>query len=144
MTEIVEPQMEIVENQLEVKDVLPKYKETNPRNYNEEQLARKRLETKDLMKHYPDMSPAWIEMVWDYVENTPKERIDEIIRTKEFETKPQKKRQSKGGKIFNAISVRTRTEEELKDREFPMNDFEKVTGRVNPLPEPKDLDLSGN
>mgnify|MGYP003627820517 CR=1 FL=1 len=125
----------IVENDVELNDVLPKYKEPNPRNYTEMQLARKRLETRQMVKQYPEVSPQWIGWCWDFIENTSKERIAEIIETKEFENRPQKEgRQSKGGQIYDAITKTTRTEEEVKDREYMINDFEKIEGRQNPLP----------
>lgn len=106
-----------VENPLVVEDVLPRYKESNPRNYDELTLARKRVELKAMIAHYKDMSPAWLEMCWDFVENTPKERINEIIETKEFEKKPNVKRDYAGGKIEGAIEIRERTPEELMLRE---------------------------
>ena len=132
--------VEIIPNDLEVKDVIPKYVEPNPRGYTELQLAKKRAETADLLLHHPTLSPAWLAMIWDFVVNTPKERIEEIINNKEFEKPSKSGRDVKGGIIKGAVTVRTRTEEELKDRYNPINDFEKVTGRINPLPE----DLSGN
>ena len=123
-----------VENPLVVEDVLPRYKESNPRNYDTLTLARKRTELKAMIGHYKDMSPAWLEMCWDFVENTPKERIQEIIDTKEFEKKPDVKRDYAGGVIKDAIEVTTRTPEELMLREQGL------------LPELNDgsLDNSGN
>tara|TARA_Y100000310_G_C20471268_1_gene710162 strand:- start:286 stop:702 length:417 start_codon:yes stop_codon:yes gene_type:complete len=108
----------VIENDgVPIEDVLPRYKETNPRNYDELTLARKRTELKAMIAHYKDMSPAWLEMCWDFVENTPKDRIDEIINNKEFEGKPTKERDYKGGVIKGSIDVRTRTPEELMLRE---------------------------
>ena len=106
-----------VEDALVVEDVLPRYKEPNPRNYDTLTLARKRTELKAMIAHYKDMSPAWLEMCWDFVENTSKERIQEIIDTKEFEKPPSVKRDYKGGIIENAIDVTTRTAEECMLRE---------------------------
>lgn len=106
-----------VEDTLVVEDVLPRYKEPNPRNYDDLTLARKKVELKAMIAHYKDISPAWLEMCWDFVENTSKERIDEIIRTKEFEKPSSVKRDYAGGIIENAITVTTRTPEELMLRE---------------------------
>ena len=108
---------QVDENVSVISDTLPRYKETNPRNYDTLTLARKRVELKAMIAHYGDMSPAWLEMCWDFVENTPKERITEIIDTKEFEKAPTKERNYKGGVIEDSIDIRTRTAEELMLRE---------------------------
>lgn len=116
--------IEIIQPEKTIHDELPKYKETNPRNYDTLTLARKRTELKAMVAHYSDVSPSWLEMCWDFVENTSKERIDEIIETKEFEKPCVSKRNMKGGIIKNGIDIRTRTDAELNMREHMLNDYE--------------------
>ena len=118
-----------------LEDELPRYKETNPRNYDTLTLARKRTELKAMVAHYKDMSPAWLEMCWDFVENTSKERIAEIIQTKEFEKPCTSTRDMKGGIVKNAITITTRTPEEIAMREHMLNDYEIEANksRVPPL-----------
>ena len=116
--------IEIIAPEKTIHDELPRYKETNPRNYDDLTLARKRTELKAMVAHYKDISPAWLEMCWDFVENTSKERIAEIIETKEFEKPCTSTRDMKGGIVKNAIDIRTRTAEELAMREHILNDYE--------------------
>ena len=114
----------LIEPEIILSDVLPRYKETNPRNYDTLTLVRKRTELKAMIAHYKDISPAWLEMCWDFHQNTSEERMKEIIDTKEFEKPCITKRNMRGGVLKNSINITTRTPEELSMRENMINDFE--------------------
>ena len=129
-TEVEKPN--IIEPNVVLEDVTKRYEEKNPRNYDALTLARKKVEVAAMMKHWDKMSPAWLEMCWDFVENTSPERVAEIINTKEFEKPSTSDRQIKGGIIENAITVEEMTEEEVENREHRLNDFE-IENKKNKL-----------
>jgi hypothetical protein len=76
----------------------------NPCKFSDAQLRRRDLEMKELRKLYPNVCPAWLELAWNFCEFTPKEEQDRIIASKEFERKPDSKRQT-GGVIKGAITI---------------------------------------
>lgn len=67
-------------------DAIPRHKCENRFNYTNIQLAERRKVLKDLEKLYPHLPYGWIEMMYDFEKNTPKEEIDEIINTGKWET----------------------------------------------------------
>ncbi len=87
---------------------------SNRCNFTDDVLRRRDLEMKELMKAYPGVCPAWLELAWNYVEYTPKEEQDKIIQGKLWEGKPIKKRQT-GGIMKNAISILSADGEPKKD-----------------------------
>ena len=84
---------------------------TNDCGFSKEVIARREQEMKELVKMYPNIVPAWIEMAWNFHEMTPKEEHDKIIAGNLWDSPPEIKRQL-GGVLKNAISVEHRTEEE--------------------------------
>ena len=64
---------------------------------------------KELIKLYPNMCTAWLELAWNFCEFTPKEEQDRIIASKEFEKQPTNKRNI-GGVIKKAIKIESATD----------------------------------
>ena len=50
-----------------------KKKYTNSCGFTEDVLRRRDLEMKELIKAYPNICPAWLELAWNFTEYTPKE-----------------------------------------------------------------------
>jgi len=88
-------------------------KYTNACGFDDATLRRRDLEMVELQKAYPNMCASWLELAWNFTEITPKEEQDRIIKSKEMERPPTKKRNT-GGIIKNAIKVQTREEYELE------------------------------
>ena len=88
-----------------------KKKYTNSCGFTDDVLRRRDLEMKELIKAYPNICPAWLELAWNFTEYTPKEEQDRIIKEKLWEGKPKHKRQT-GGTITNAIRILTADGEE--------------------------------
>jgi len=84
----------------------------NSCGFDDATLRRRDLEMKELIKAYPNMPEAWLELAWNYTEFTPKEEQDNIIKNKLWEGKPSTRRQT-GGIIKDAMSVMTIEEYEL-------------------------------
>ena len=69
--------------------IIPRHTPSNPYNYNGAQLAERKKTLKDLEEVYPNLPFAWLEMVYDFEKNTPREEIQKIIDNKSWE-KPGK------------------------------------------------------
>ena len=92
-----------------------KKKYTNGCGFTDDVLRRRDFEMKELIKAYPNICPAWLELAWNFTEYTPKEEQDRIIKEKLWESKPKHKRQT-GGAIKNAIRILTADgEEKIED-----------------------------
>ena len=70
-------------------EIIPRHTPSNPYNYNGAQLAERKKTLKDLAEVYPNLPFAWLEMVYDFEKNTPREEIQKIIDNKSWE-KPGK------------------------------------------------------
>lgn len=64
---------------------IKRYEPENPYNYTKVQLAERKKALKDIEKDYPNLPYAWIEMIYDWEYNTPKEEVERIINSGEFE-----------------------------------------------------------
>ena len=64
---------------------IPHHQAENPYNYTKIQLARRTKDVKELEKHYPSLPPSWLDMVWDYCENTDPEELQRVIESGQFE-----------------------------------------------------------
>ena len=69
--------------------IIPRHTPSNPYNYNAAQLVERKKTLKDLAEVYPNLPFAWLEMVYDFEKNTPREEIQKIINNKSWE-KPGK------------------------------------------------------
>ena len=89
---------------LNVSECIPRHEPSNPYNYNGAQLAERKKTLKDLAEVYPHLPFAWLEMVYDFEKNTPREEIQQIINSKKWE-KPGKFTPGKNG-MFDAEGTR--------------------------------------
>ena len=71
---------------------IPRYKASNPFNYDNLTIAHRKKEIEAAIKDYPNVPPHTIEMAWDLIQNNPKEEMDEIINTGRWEKAPKKER----------------------------------------------------
>jgi hypothetical protein len=81
-------------------------KYSNDMGFDTETLQRRNNDMKELQKLYPNMTPAWLEMCWNFCEQTPKEEQDRIIKEKLWEGKPENKRAT-GGLLIDAMTIET-------------------------------------
>ena len=90
-----------------VDDEFPRQnKYCNDMGFDTQTLQRRNNDMKEMQKAYPNMTPAWLEMAWNFCEITPKEEQDRIIKDKLWEGKPDKKKDT-GGLINDAMSIET-------------------------------------
>jgi len=82
---------------------LPKYQAPNPYNYTKIQYAKRKRDIKAMISDYPSVSPMWCEWLYDVIENTPKEEVEEIINKGLWEG-PSKFAKAPGG-ILNTVEV---------------------------------------
>ena len=59
---------------------IPRHKPENPYNYDNLQLAKRKKALLDMKKDYPLLPEGWLEMVYDFNENTPQEEVEDIIK----------------------------------------------------------------
>ena len=65
---------------------IPRYKnEENHFNYTNLEKAERSKVLKDMERDYPRLPYAWLEMVYDWHKNTPKEEVDDIINSGKWE-----------------------------------------------------------
>ena len=50
----------------------------NPYNYTKCQLAERKKALRDLERDYPNLPFGWLEMMYDFEKNTPKEEVEQI------------------------------------------------------------------
>ena len=60
-------------------DEIPRHQPSNPYNYTNLELAERKNTLKVMERDYPKLPYAWLEMVYDFNKNTPKEEVDKII-----------------------------------------------------------------
>ena len=79
-----------IDNECDIlSEIIPRHTPSNPYNYNAAQLVERKKTLKDLAEVYPNLPFAWLEMVYDFEKNTPREEIQKIINNKLWE-KPGK------------------------------------------------------
>ncbi len=71
---------------MDISGEIPRYQEENPYNYTALQLAKRKKAMLDMKKDYPNLPEAWLEMVYDYHENTDVEEVERIISEGEWES----------------------------------------------------------
>ena len=82
---------------------IPRHKAENPFNYTDLELAKRKKGIIDAIKDYPHISPAWIEMAYDIVENND---FDEL-KKKIDESKPKER---ENGGILNNVTIENKSE----------------------------------
>ena len=91
-------------------------KYSNDCGFDRATLERRDKELIELQKAYPNTCMSWLELAWNYTEFTPKEEQDEIIRSRRWETMPQKKR-DEGGVYKSSMTIEKNPE--LKETIVP-------------------------
>ena len=81
---------------------IPRYKASNPFNYDNLTIAHRKKEIEAAIKDYPNVPSHTIEMAWDLIQNNPKEEMDEIINTGRWEKAPKKER-AVGGTLKSIV-----------------------------------------
>ena len=64
---------------------LPKHIPNNPYNYTALQIASRKKELKQMEIDYPNLPYGFLEMIWDFSTFTPKDELDEIIKSGRWE-----------------------------------------------------------
>ena len=73
---------EIIE---ETEIAIPRHVPENPYNYTNLQLAERKKALRDLERDYPNLPFGWLEMIYDFEKNTPKEEVEDIINKGRWE-----------------------------------------------------------
>ncbi len=81
---------------------LPRYKAPNPYGYDELTLAKRELEIKAALKDFPTLDYFMVAMAWDVTNNLGEERMNEIIKNKEWDKKRTDR--PKPG-VYNTITI---------------------------------------
>ena len=68
-----------------ITEEFPRYEAPNPFKYSKIQLAQRTKALRDMHRDYPNLPESWLEMVYDYHENTPKEEVEQIINEGKWE-----------------------------------------------------------
>lgn len=79
-----------------IEEEFERYKEPNPFNYSELELAKKKKALIDAEKDYPLVPAMWIEWLYDVLEQKGEEEVKRIIENKEWEKKLNNKRMLSG------------------------------------------------
>ena len=83
---------------LAIEEAIPRHTPSNPYNYTNTQLAQRKKALLDMRKDYPTIPEGWLEMAYDFNENTPQEEVEEIINTDKW-SKPGQFSNVAGGSI---------------------------------------------
>ena len=70
---------------LSIDEAIPRHQPENSYKYSNLQLANRKKALIDMKKDYPKLPDSWLEMVYDYHENTPKEEVEDIINSHKWE-----------------------------------------------------------
>ena len=83
-----------------VKDV-PRHSPSNPYNYTNVELAKKKKALIDAQRDFPNVPAQWIEWMYDVVEHMPADEAEEIINKGLWETQGVHS-EAKGGVLMAA------------------------------------------
>ena len=111
--------MDASENTIDHIDEFPRHKAANPYNYDALTLAKRQLEINAATKDFPHIPKHTIEIAWDTTHNIGTDKMNEIIKNKEWETKP--KDRPKAG-VYNTMTIEEpQVQEEARsyDRNVP-------------------------
>lgn len=87
----------------------------NAKGFTEEQLLRREKEMEAMCKLYPSLNIGHAELIWNYVERTGKDKIQENIKNGIYEKKSDKF--IKGG-VSNGGFIYSKDSSELTHREY--------------------------
>jgi hypothetical protein len=83
---------------------LPKYEAPNPYNYSKIQMAKRKRDIKAMINDYPNVNAMWCEWLYDVIENTPPEEVEEIIKSGAWEVPSKHHSKAKGG-VLHSVEV---------------------------------------
>ena len=80
----------------EQSEELKRYEQPNPYNYTKLELSERKKVLRDMERDYPNLPYAWLEMTYDFWKQTDPEKINEIIKSGDWEkpAKPREKSQN--------------------------------------------------
>jgi len=64
---------------------IPRHVPENHYNYTNVELAERKKALRDMERDYPHLPFGWLELVYDFEKNTPKEEVEKIINEGTFE-----------------------------------------------------------
>jgi len=88
--------IENIDSGKNIEEEFERYKEPNPFNYSELELAKRKKALIDAEKDFPNVPPKWIEWLYDVLEQKGEEEVKKIIENKEWEKKLNNKRMLSG------------------------------------------------
>ena len=68
-----------------ISEEIPRYEAPNPYNYTKTQLAKRSKALRDMQRDYPNLPESWLEMVYDFHENTDQQEVERIINEGKWE-----------------------------------------------------------
>ena len=81
---------------------IPRHKMEDPKGYTKVELAARTKHLKELARDYPEVPEGWLEMCYDWHHRTPKEEIERIMESGEWEGNG-KFSQEKGGVLQSVV-----------------------------------------
>ncbi len=81
-----------------------RYKESNPYNYSDLDLQKRKIQLKAAKDMYPNLPDEWIAMAYDVITNKTEEEVNEIIETKAYENYERKERVL-GGSSIGSVKI---------------------------------------
>lgn len=88
----------------------------NAQGLTQVEIEQRDRDTAEMMRLYPKINPLWADLIWNFVNRTPPERIKEIIDNKEFEGKPTKKYMTGG--TLKSVTIEDKPSVITKEDEY--------------------------
>lgn len=88
---------------------IPRYEMPNPFNYTEQQKSVRAKAIRDAIKDYPNVSPMWIEWIYDVIQNKDPEEVQRIMDNNEWDVPPEK--QHDQGGVVKSLVIEDPTDE---------------------------------
>lgn len=66
---------------------LPRYKEENPLGLTNMQLEERRAAVEEQMKKHPNISPQWVEWLWNYLRDFSDTELADMVNAGELKRK---------------------------------------------------------
>lgn len=80
------------------------------------EIEQRDRDTAEMMRLYPKINSLWADIIWNFVNETPKDRLKEIIDNKEFEEKPIKEYMNGG--ILRSGTIEDKPSSVTKEDEY--------------------------
>ena len=82
---------------------IPRYQKENPYNYSKTDLAKRERDIKAMIRDYPTVNAMWVEWLYDVIENTPKDEVENIINNGLWEKESKFSKATSG--VFNTVEI---------------------------------------